>query len=66
VRSVKYEEVYLNGYENIPEARRDSPPTSTSTTIGAGTRALKTGPLTRSTGLHYGHTRQLHDEQFIT
>lgn len=35
-RSVKYEEVYLKAYENIPEARENWPPSSTSTTCGVG------------------------------
>ena len=53
-RSVKCEEVYLKGYESIPEARRE---------LAAGTRGSTTGPRTRSTGLHYRRREQLPDER---
>jgi putative transposase len=58
-RSVKYEEVYLKGYENWR-------PTSTSTTKGGGTKASRVAPLMRSTGLHYVSTNRQPDEQTIT
>ena len=38
-RCVKHEEVYLKAYENLTRRAASWPPTSTSTTAGAGTRA---------------------------
>src|SRR5680860_1061261 len=50
----------------FPRPGGSLPPTSTSTTCGAGTRDSKTGPRMRSIGLHYRRYEQLHDERSIT
>jgi putative transposase len=48
-RSVKYEDVYLQGYETIPELILDSPDTLTSTMKSALTRHSMTSHRTRCT-----------------
>src|SRR5680860_182583 len=50
----------------FPRPAGSLPPTSTSTTCGATTKGSKTGPRTRSIGLHYRRYEQLHDERSIT
>ena len=61
-----WRKVYLKAYETIPEAGVNLPPTSTSTTVGAGTKGSTTTPRMRSTGLHYRRNEQLPEERVIT
>ena len=54
-RSIKYEEVYLKAYEDVPEARQS---TSTSTTAAGHTRRLTGAPQIRPTSTRCHSARQ--------
>src|SRR5660398_272393 len=65
-RSVKYEEVYLKGYESIPEARRELAAYFDFYNLRRRHRDPKAGTPVGVIGLHYRRNEQLHDERSIT
>jgi len=64
--SVKYEGVYFKAYDRSLMLEGNSHPTSSSTTKGAGTRALTIACRKRFTGLHWIRCQRPNDGRFIT